>query len=209
MSFSDRESRYDFSSTGPEDVLTFWFGKPGTPPLSHSTKWWTKDAAFDEEVKDSFLETHELGARGALDGWKSAPRGRLALVIVLDQFSRNIFRGTARSFAQDARACDSTLEAIAAGDEQSLELIERSFLYMPLMHAEDVDLQHKCVAAFDRLLKKSPEPLQKYIANCLDFAKKHAEIIERFGRFPHRNDILGRASSAEELEFLKQPGSSF
>jgi uncharacterized protein (DUF924 family) len=209
VSLSDRESRYDFSSTNPDDVLHFWFGPPNTPPLENSTKWWKKDPSFDEDVKDQFGETLELAARGALDGWKTTPRGRLALVIVLDQFSRNIFRGTARSFAQDARACDSTLEAIARGDEASLELIEQTFLFMPLMHAEDVDLQHKCVAAFERLLKRAPEPLQKYIANCHDFAKKHAEIVERFGRFPHRNEILGRTSTPEETEFLKQPGSSF
>lgn len=206
---SDRESRFDGTSTGPEDILSFWFGPPGSSPLTNSNKWYTKDDAFDREIKDRFEEVLELAARGALDGWKTTTRGRLALVILLDQLSRNMFRGTPRAFAQDARACETTLEAIATGDEQSLDVVERSFLYMPLMHAEDVDLQHKCVAAFERLLKAAPEAIRKFVDNSLQYANRHAEIVERFGRFPHRNEILGRASTPEEIEFLKQPNSSF
>jgi uncharacterized protein (DUF924 family) len=194
----------------PEDVLEFWFGPAGSAPLAGSTKWWTKDAAFDHEIKARFESTIAAAAAGELDAWKATPRGRLALVVVLDQFSRNAYRGTARSFAQDARARDLALEALDAGEDRLLEPIERSFLYMPLMHAENADLQRKCIAAFQRLCDvTTPQDLQKYTANNLDFAKKHAEIIERFGRFPHRNDILGRDSTPEEIEFLKQPGSSF
>lgn len=193
----------------PEDVLEFWFGPPGAPPLAASTKWWMKDDAFDREIGARFGSSIDAAASGALDGWKATPRGRLALVILLDQFSRNVFRGTARAFAQDARARDLALEALDSGEDRQLEPIERSFLYMPLMHAENADLQRKCIAAFGRLCDVAPPDLQKYVANNLDYAKKHAEIIERFGRFPHRNEILERESTPEEVEFLKQPGSSF
>ncbi|MBX3223295.1 MAG: DUF924 domain-containing protein [Labilithrix sp.] len=206
----DRESRYDSTDeVSPADVLRFWLGPDGSPPLANATKWYKKDDAFDREIADRFGDTLELAARGGLDGWKTTPRGRLALVIVLDQFSRNVYRGGPRSFAQDARACDLTLAAIAGGDEASLTIVERWFLYMPLMHAEDADLQRQCVSAFERLERDAPEDLAKSVANSLDYAKRHAVIVERFGRFPHRNAILGRSSTPEELEFLKQPGSSF
>ena len=203
----DRESRYDGATVTPDDVLELWIGSGA--PLAKSAQWWTKDPAFDQELLETFGQTHELASRGALDTWKTTPRGRLALVILLDQFSRNMYRNTPRSFAQDARACALALEAIVTGDEQALSTIERSFLYMPLMHAEDVDLQHKCVAAFERLRDDAPIDLRAYVENTLGYAHKHAEVIERFGRFPHRNDILGRASRPDELEFLTQPGSSF
>jgi uncharacterized protein (DUF924 family) len=206
---ADRDSRPDGTVLTPEDVLAAWFGPPGSPPLVNADKWYRNDPAFDREITDRFVAVHELATRGLLDDWKQTPRGRLALVILFDQLSRNIFRGTPRAFAQDARACESTLEAIATGDEQALEIVERSFLYMPLMHAEDPDLQHKCIAAFERLKRAAPEPLRQYVESGLDYAKRHAEIVERFGRFPHRNAILGRTSTPEEVEFLKKPGSSF
>lgn len=197
------------SAVTPEEVLEFWFGPPGSPPLAASTKWWTKDAAFDQEIKARFESTITAAAAGELDAWKATPRGRLALVVVLDQFSRNAFRNEARSFAQDARARDLAIEALDSGEDRQLEPIERSFLYMPLMHSENADLQRKCIAAFARLCDVTPADLQSYTSMNLDYAKKHAEIIERFGRFPHRNDLLGRDSTPEEIEFLKQPGSSF
>jgi len=191
------------------ELLEFWFGPPGTAALAESTKWWKKDAAFDAEIKTRFGSAHELAAAGKLDAWKATPRGRLALVILLDQFSRSIHRNEPRAFAQDARARDLTLEALDSGEDRQLEPIERCFLYMPLMHSEDSDLQRKCIAAFAVLADKAPPDLTKYVANNLDYAKKHAEIIERFGRFPHRNDVLGRDSTSEEIAFLKEPGSSF
>lgn len=197
------------SNVSPEDVLTFWFGPPGSAPLAASTQWYKKDDAFDREVAARFGAVHALAASGALESWKTSARGRLAFVILLDQLSRNMFRGTAASFAHDAKARAATLASISTGDEATLTTVERSFLYMPLMHSEDVDLQHKCVAAFERLGKDASPDLQKYVANSLDYAKKHAEIIERFGRFPHRNAILERATTPEESEFLAQPGSSF
>lgn len=204
----DRESRFDLG-VGPEDVLGFWFGPPGAAPLANASKWYSKSELFDREVRDRFQGALEIAIRGALDNWRSTPRGRLALVILLDQLSRNMFRGTPRSFSQDARACEVTLEAIGLGDEQALDIVQRSFLYMPLEHAEDRELQRRCVEAFTRLVADAPPELKSYTGNALDYAKRHAVIIERFGRFPHRNEILGRSSSAEEIEFLKQPNSSF
>jgi uncharacterized protein (DUF924 family) len=208
MPAESRESRFDVC-VGPEDVLDFWFGPPGSAPLANSTKWYMKSDAFDREIKDRFEDALELAARGSLDGWKATARGRLALVILLDQLSRNMFRGTPRSFAQDARACAVAVAAMAAGDEQALEIVPRSFLYMPLEHAEDVEMQRKCVEAFERLRKGAPRDLEKFADNVLSYAKRHAAIIERFGRFPHRNEILGRSSTPEEVDFLKQPGSAF
>lgn len=193
----------------PEDILHFWLGAPGDPPLRHQERWWKKDDAFDQECRAKFADLIAAATRGELDEWKKTPRGRLALVILFDQLSRNIFRNTPRAFAQDPLARDLTLEAIGLGDERVLSAVERAFLYMPLMHAEDVGLQHQCVASFNRLAAQAPAELKSYAQNSLDYAKKHEEIVERFGRFPHRNAILGRESTKEEEAFLKQPGSSF
>jgi uncharacterized protein (DUF924 family) len=197
------------TAPGPEDVLTFWFGAPGSPPLANAESWFKKDAAHDAEIRARFGALHEAASQGDLDAWKTTPRGRLALVVLLDQFSRNIHRDTPRAFAQDRRACTTALEAITLGDEGVLSLVERSFLYMPFMHAEDVDLQHNSVAAFERICTRATTELRGFLASFLDYARKHAEIIERFGRFPHRNGILERESTPRETEFLKQPGSSF
>ncbi len=191
----------------PETVLEFWLGAPGDPPLVRSSSWYKKDAAFDKEIKDRFEATLNAAKRGELDDWKKTPRGRLAFVILNDQFSRNMFRGTSDMFAQDALARDTALDAIAQGDEGQLKHVERSFLYMPLMHAEDVDLQRKCVAAFGRLVDSSPPELKSFLESGLHYAKLHADIVERFGRFPHRNAILNRPTTREEETFLKtNPG---
>ncbi len=205
----DRNSRLDGVTVTPEDVLRFWLGPPGSSPLENATKWYMKDEGFDREIEARFGAALEHGAEGALDGWKTSPRGRIALVILLDQFSRNVYRNQPRAFAQDSRARSIALEAIAAGDEASLTVVERTFLYMPLEHAEDVELQRQCVSKFERLRDDAPPELRKFAESGLDYARRHADIIERFGRFPHRNVILGRTSTPDEIEFLKQPGSSF
>ena len=192
---------------GPEDVLAFWLGVPAS--LANSEKWYTKDPAFDAQIRDRFGTTIEAAARGELDGWRSTPRGRLAFVILLDQFSRNVFRGTPRSFAQDAMALATAEQALQAEDDASLSTVERNFLLMPLMHAEDMARQKRAIAEFERLLASAPPDLAAFAANGVKYAKLHAAVIERFGRFPHRNALLGRASTAEESEFLKQPGTSF
>lgn len=193
----------------PEDVLYFWLGGPGDPPLRNAEKWWSADAAFDDECRTKFGALIDAGVRGELADWKQSPHGRLALIILFDQLPRNVFRNSARSFAQDALARDVALDSIAKGDENVFSLVERSFLYMPLMHAEDVGLQHQCVASFKRIAGRGDGEVKQYLENNLKYARKHEEIIERFGRFPHRNAILGRESTKEEDAFLKTPGSSF
>lgn len=176
-----------------QDVLRFWFEE------IEPKMWWVADRNFDLRIRDRFQAIHEQAARGELFAWRKEPKGRLAEVIVLDQFSRNIHRGTPAAFAQDPMALALAQEAIAAGADKDLSAVERSFLYLPYMHSES------------RRIHQVAEGL--YRANGLQdnykFELRHKDIIDRFGRYPHRNQILGRASSAEEIEFLKQPGSSF
>lgn len=173
-----------------EDVLAFWFADPA--------RWWKKNAAFDAEVRERFLALHESIDRGDHEDWLETPRGALAYVVVLDQFSRNMFRGSARSFASDARARSAARRAVDRGDDGGMSVDERSFLYMPFMHSEDVADQDRACALF-----ASSRPDQAR------YAEMHRDMVRRFGRFPHRNALLGRASTPEEEEFLKQPGSSF
>ena len=175
------------------------------------TSWWKKDDAFDREIRERFEGTLERGVRGELAEWEQAPRGRLALVMLYDQLSRNMFRGTPRSFAQDQLARSVTKRALEAGDDRVLTPTEVTFLLMPLMHAEDVSLQNECVERFVALREVCGTD-EKVIANVersVKYARLHMVIIERFGRFPHRNEILGRATTQEEADFLKDPDSSF
>lgn len=196
----------------PEEVLRFWFGEldeMGRADEAHATRWWKKDEAFDREIEERFGALHGAILRGEHEDWLATPRGRLAYVIVLDQFSRNMFRGSPRMFAADERALAVAEEGIARGDDRELAFAERQFLYMPLEHSEDLATQERCVELFRSWHDELPEELQKALAEALDYAVAHRDIIARFGRFPHRNAILGRESTPEEIEFLKQPGSSF
>lgn len=187
-------------NTSKDDVLTFWFGTKDVADFPKSLqKWWKKDASFDQEIRDLFLPLHEQAMQGDLDHWQDTPAGCLALVIVLDQFSRNMFRDTPRSFASDSRALDITFHALEKGFDACLPESGRLFLYLPLEHSEDIDNQNACVS----LMRNFEE------AQFLDFAIKHRDVIRRFGRFPHRNAILGRPNTADEEAFLQQPGSRF
>jgi uncharacterized protein (DUF924 family) len=154
-------------------------------------------------VRERFLGTHERAAAGDMAGWQAEPRSLLALIVVLDQFPRNIFRGTARAFATDARALAAAQRMVAANWDQGLLPVERMFVYLPFEHAEDAAMQARALELFDGLAA-SPE-----VGDVIDYARRHQAVIARFGRFPHRNEILGRVSTPEELEFLSQPGSSF
>jgi len=196
----------------PEDVLEFWFGAldaRGRADAEHTRRWFEKDAAFDQQIRERFGEVHAAAARGERDAWLGTTRGRLALVIVLDQFSRNLFRGDPRSFASDDRAFAAATEAVALGLDRTLALDERSFLYLPFMHSERPEHQKRCVELYTALLEEQPPELREYVETSLRYDKRHQVIVDRFGRFPHRNATLGRSSTPEELEFLKQPGSSF
>lgn len=195
-----------------EEVLAFWFGTldpEGRAAKEIAARWWTKDPEFDQALRDRFGALHEEVLRGEHDDWLASARGRLAAVIVLDQLSRNMFRGSARMFAADDRALAMAEEGIARGEDRELAYAERSFLYLPLEHSEDLVRQERCVELFRTWRDEAPEALRGGIDDSLDYAIAHRDIIRRFGRFPHRNALLGRESTAEELEFLKQPGSSF
>lgn len=182
------------------DVLEFWFGDPPGPSRQ---EWFRKDAAFDATIRERFGDLHEAASRRELEAWRSAPESMLALVVVLDQFSRNLYRGDPRAFAQDAYARECANEALARGDQGVLLPVQRQFLYLPLEHSEDLADQERCVELM-RTLEQFHET-----RGLTQWAEKHRVIIARFGRFPHRNTTLGRKSTPEEIEFLAQPGSGF
>ena len=176
-----------------EQVLQFWFHE------IEPRHWWSADPAFDTQLRERFLPLLVQAAQGELWPWRGSARGRLAEVIVLDQFSRNIFRGTPRAFAQDPMALALAQEAVAAGTLDVLQPEERAFLLMPYMHSESRRVHVEAERLF----------LQWAPGGNHDFERRHRAIIERFGRYPHRNAILGRVSTPEEVAFLLQPGSSF
>lgn len=176
-----------------EEVLSFWF-REIDPKL-----WWSAEPDFDELVGRRFLGVMHAAAAGELYEWRMTARGRLAEVIVLDQFSRNVYRDTPRAFAQDPMALALAQEAVAAGALASLDPTERSFLLLPYMHSESRQIHVVAEALYREFA-----PAGNY-----DFELKHKAIIDRFGRYPHRNDVLGRHSTPEEIEFLQQPGSRF
>lgn len=181
------------------EVLDFWFGAPDSPERGRPRKaWFKKSDAFDAEVRARCLPLWERGARGELERWSATPLASLALVVVLDQFPRNMFRGEARAFSSDSRALAAATHLVDRGFERVLSQVERTFVCLPFEHAEDLAVQRRSLELFRVLDPDS-----------LDWARRHHEIIERFGRFPHRNAALGRESTPEEIEFLKQPGSSF
>ena len=154
-------------------------------------------------MRERFLAIYEKAAAGDLAGWPAEPRSLLALIIVLDQFPRNMFRGAARAFSTDAQALAAAQRMVAAGWDQGLLPVERMFVYLPFEHAEDAAMQARALELFDSIAT-APE-----LGDVIDYARRHQTVIARFGRFPHRNEILGRVSTPEELEFLSQPGSSF
>ena len=172
-----------------DEVLKFWFERD-------RKAWFEKNSAFDEEIRQRFLPVYELGAAAKLGPWKEAPGSCLALVVLLDQFPRNMFRGSARAFAADALARDAARTILDRGWDLAMTPEERMFAYLPFEHSEDMQDQDLAMKLFEG-------------NENFEWARKHWEIIRRFGRFPHRNAALGRSSTPEEIEFLGQPGSSF
>ena len=176
-----------------EEVLKFWFDD-----LSPDD-WFESDEAVDSHIRERFQELHETLRGQVPKTWRSSARGCLAAVIVLDQFPRNMYRGTSRAFAADAAALSLAKEALMRGFDRELSIDERKFLYMPFEHSENPAEQARSMELFGTLENELD----------LDYARRHKEIIDRFGRFPHRNAVLGRISTPEEIEFIKEPGSSF
>lgn len=186
------------------DVLDFWYGAPADPSYGEFRQaWFEKDEAFDAEVRDRFGGLYERAANGELDDWREESESCLALVIVLDQFPRNMFRGDRRTHATDDKALETSRYALEHALDRELAPLQRVFLYMPFIHAEDREYQRRSVELFEALAHAPDAP------DLTEYAVGHRDIVERFGRFPHRNALLERASTPEEAEFLTQPGSSY
>jgi len=196
----------------PGSVLAFWFGTPGSAAEiagRQSKLWFGKSPANDRAVVDRFAATLAAATAGQLDHWANSPRGRLALVIVLDQFPHHVHRDQPQAFAADPQSLALSLAALESNEDRKLAPIERVFLYLPLEHAESLDLQERSVSLYEQLAHEAAADERALFDGFLDYARKHRDVVARFGRFPHRNEILGRPSTPDELEFLKQPGSRF
>lgn len=183
-----------------KEVLQFWFG---ATPGERRKEWFVKDAAFDEEIRTRFLALYESAAAGSLAGWAEAAQGALALIVVADQFPRNMFRGSGLAFATDPLALKTAKRAIASGWDTSMLPVERMFVYLPFEHSESLAEQDRSVELF------SPLTAFPETADAAEYSERHRAIVKRFGRFPHRNAALGRPSTPGETEFLGQPGSGF
>lgn len=196
-----------------DEVLTFWFGTlddDGHADAAHQRAWFTKDPAFDHQIRVRFGALHAAASAGEHREEAETPRGAVALLVVLDQFSRNLHRDGAAAFANDPAARAIAERSIAAGFDVAVPFAMRSSFYLPLMHAEDLDAQRRCVALYQAWLEGSTSTRDvAALEATLPFAHRHAEIIERFGRFPHRNAALGRETTAAEAAFLREPNSGF
>ena len=188
-----------------EAVLAYWFGTPAQRAAGATHDFWfRKSDATDEDIRQRFGPLIERALNGELAAWSATAESACAQVIVLDQFTRNVFRNTPRSFAGDALALSAARAMVSSGQDKALTPVQRSFVYLPWEHAENLADQDEGVRLFTELTAVSPGS-----ADSLDYARRHRDIVARFGRFPHRNAILGRTSTPEEIAFLKQPGSSF
>lgn len=194
------------------ELLTFWFGTEpddGAVVRDKRALWFEPDAALDALVAERFGALHAQAAHGALDGWAQTPRGRLALILLLDQISRHLYRGTPAAFAQDGAALALCRDGLERRYDRELRPVERLFFYLPLEHAEDLAAQRESLARHEALCAEVPVAWRDAFETHADFARRHLEVVERFGRFPHRNATLGRASTPAEEAFLGVPGSSF
>ena len=186
------------------EILAFWFGNPDDGYGQHRKVWFQKSAAFDEQIRRHFLIDHQKAAASELGSWRRQAQSCLALGLLLDQFPRHLFRQDARSYATDETALQIAKSAVERSLDQRLLLVERMFLYLPFEHSENLTDQHQAVALMETLAAADQS-----FARTLDYTYRHRNVIARFGRFPHRNNILGRISTPEELAFLDQPGSRF
>ena len=196
----------------PEDVLAFWFGEldaSGRADERHRKQWFMSDPLFDEEIRRRFKALHEEIARGGRGDWRTSDRGLLASIVVLDQFSRNMFRGTAKAFAADPLAQELARAAVAAGVDHRARYDERGFVYLPFTHAEDLATQNDAVARFESWAAELSPSLADGALTQLRYAVMHRDIVARFGRFPHRNKALGRESTPDEEAFLAEGKAGF
>lgn len=198
-----------------ENITNFWFGPVSNRPhaanvsTEKSSLWWGKEPTTDAQIKHRFEHYRELAIDGSCERWAETAQGRLALILLIDQFSRNIHRDHYKAFAFDHLARFLCEDGIELGHDQQLTPIERAFFYLPFEHSEFIEDQEKSLMLFQNLLEKVDDGEKPLFEGYLKFAQKHCDIIRKFNRFPHRNRLLSRPSTAQELEFLKQPGSSF
>ncbi len=197
---------------GPERLLEFWFGHcgPGGLPSQQAVKlWFSGGRDFDEECRERFSESVTAALAGELESWAATPRGRVALVLLLDQLPRNLFRGGPEAFHGDAAALRHASEAVDGGEDERLLPVERYFLYMPFEHAEDLAYQDRAVALFEALARMTEDYGGTFFSGGIDWARRHRAVVERFGRFPARNRALGRASTPAEAAFLEEHPAGF
>lgn len=188
----------------PTEILDFWFGQPEEPDYGKRRKqWFIKSEEFDRQIREKFYDIYQQAVEGKLAAWKDQPLSCLALILVLDQFPRNMFRGTPEAFASDEQALEIAKYAVSQKYDQQLLPVQRWFIYLPFEHSENIEDQYQAVKLCSTL-SDDPES-----ADTIEYVRRHFEVIRRFGRFPHRNEILGRESTPEEREFLRQPGSKF
>jgi uncharacterized protein (DUF924 family) len=199
------------TTVSAESVLDYWFGSgPAVADEAAMKRWFAPDLEMDREIERRFAGTVAAAGRGELDAWRATARGTLALIISLDQFPRNLFRRSEAAFQYDPQALAACIEGIDAGLDRELALLERVFFLMPLQHAESLVVQQRSVAAFDDLVSSAPDKeLRRMLAGFADYAHQHHDIIRRFGRFPHRNRVLGRADTEAERAFLAEGGARF
>ncbi len=196
----------------PKDILDFWFGPldaDGMPEPEKYQLWFRATRQFDQLLRRRFMSYVTMASENGLEQWEVTPEGRMALILLLDQFSRNIFRGTAMAFENDRQARTLCRAGLARGDDVRLPEIQRAFFYLPLEHSERREDQAECVALYEQLYAVCQEPLRGLIGSFLEYARDHRDIIERFGRFPHRNAILRRANTAAEEDYLQRGAPSF
>lgn len=195
-----------------ESILEFWFGNDLESPdvvAARCGMWFGGNSSFDQDIRDRFGGLPARALRGELDTWLETPRSSLALVLVLDQFPRNLHRGAANSFAYDSAAHRVATASLARQFDHELTPVQATFVYLPFEHAEDAKSQQRCVSLFRALLERAPANLRSRFESFLSYAIRHRDVIERFGRFPHRNAVLGRASTTEELSYLQSGGDTF
>jgi uncharacterized protein (DUF924 family) len=197
-------------------VLEFWFGENSSQPKSaqeiakqQSKLWWSKNETIDKEIQQRFEPILKALLTGHYNSWFETPQGRLAAIIVLDQFSRNMYRDSAHAFTQDSLGLHWALQGIRQGDDKKLTPLQRVFFYLPLEHCEQLNMQNLAIEKFEQLVADSPKSFTDLAKGFADYAHQHQQVIARFGRFPHRNLLLNRDSTDEELEYLAQPGSGF
>ncbi len=197
----------------PQDILDYWFGDAANTKVDdlkdYFQRWFQADKELDKEIKSQFGKVVKQASADELSRWENTTKGSLALIILLDQFTRNVYRGTDKAFAYDAKALRLCKKLIESGADKNMSWPQRGFTYMPLQHTEDITVQQQGIEAYLKLLEDTPDDLKKVVTGFLLSAREHKSIIDKFGRFPHRNKILGRESTDEELIYLATGAKSF